>query len=437
MDRNEKQFSLRLLGHIAIGARSPWCRIGLGLLLGVHLLGGGMLFAQSSDDVPAQPPRAVWRVGMKPDADTHHRAVYDPATKRYTVYEMVGNVVVGQPRVLTEREYRDYRREEAIRNYWGDKRKEAATGNAPGGGLLPKLRVGGENFDRIFGSNVIEIIPQGSAELLFGITHNNTENFTIPEEMRSNTTFDFNAKLQVNLTGKVGEKLKMDVKYNTEATFDFEQNVKVEYTGDEDEIIQKIEAGNVTMPLPGTLITGSQSLFGFRTDLKFGRLNVSTIFSQRKGQAQTIEVKGGAQSKRFEVRADQYEANRHFFLSKHFYDIYDQALSHLPLVLSGVEITKIQVWVTNKQGRFDDSRDVLALVDLGEIDRNIFAPSVVHGVAGARLPDNASNAGAGGETAQGHRPLARYAYLAAHDEEHLCHRGLPDLVCRFPARCAI
>ncbi len=391
MDRNEKQFSLRLLGHIAIGARSPWCRIGLGLLLGVHLLGGGVLFAQSSDDVPAQPPRAVWRVGMKPDADTHHRAVYDPATKRYTVYEMVGNVVVGQPRVLTEREYRDYRREEAIRNYWGDKRKEAATGNAPGGGLLPKLRVGGENFDRIFGSNVIEIIPQGSAELLFGITHNNTENFTIPEEMRSNTTFDFNAKLQVNLTGKVGEKLKMDVKYNTEATFDFEQNVKVEYTGDEDEIIQKIEAGNVTMPLPGTLITGSQSLFGFRTDLKFGRLNVSTIFSQRKGQAQTIEVKGGAQSKRFEVRADQYEANRHFFLSKYFYDIYDQALSHLPLVLSGVEITKIQVWVTNKQGRFDDSRDVLALVDLGEIDRNIFAPGVVHGVAGARVPDNASN----------------------------------------------
>ena len=315
---------------------------------------------------------------------------YDAATGNYFLYSKVGNMVVGQPRVLSPQEYRDFRREESLRQFWASSHT-GGRDNMAGGRILPVLQVGGDNFDRIFGSNVIEIVPQGSAELTFGVTNSSTENYAIPEDMRSNTTFDFNTKLQINLTGKIGDKLRLDVKYNTEATFDFETNVKVEYTGHEDEIIQKIEAGNVSMPLPGSLITGSQSLFGFRTDLKFGRLDVSAVLSQRKGQAQTIEVKGGAQTKDFEIRADQYEANRHFFLSKYFYDRYDKALSQLPLVGSGVEIQKIEVWVTNKQGRFDDSRDVVAFVDLAEVGNNIYARNVVNPVAGERVPSNASN----------------------------------------------
>lgn len=348
------------------------------------LLYSGKPFAQEGDTPSMRVPAMVL-----PLADENHEAIYDAKLQRYVVYDKVGNVVVGSPRVMTVQEYRDFRREESVRNYWTNKRKRQD--EAAGAGLLPTLRVGGESFDRIFGSNVIEIIPQGSAELLFGITNSKTENYAIPEEMRSNTTFDFNTKLQVNLTGRVGEKLRMDLKYNTEATFDFEQNVKVEYTGTEDEIIQKIEAGNVAMPLPGSLITGSQSLFGIKSDLKFGNLYISTVFSQRKGQSQTMEVRGGAQAKEFEVRADQYEANKHFFLSRYFYHNYDKSLRYLPVITSGVEITKIEVWVTNKQGRFDDSRDLVAFVDLGECEGDIFARKVVSPVSGATVVDNASN----------------------------------------------
>lgn len=353
------------------------------LVLLALLFGAGHVAAQGG------PKERVPAVGMKSVSTERHEVVYDPVTQRYFVYNKIGNVTVGRPRVMTAQEYRDFRREEAMRDYWQGKRDEKST--TAGGSLLPQLQVGGESFDRVFGSNVIEIVPQGSAELLFGITNSRTDNYAIPEDVRSNTTFDFDTKLQVNLTGRVGEKLRMDLKYNTEATFDFEQNVKVEYTGTEDEIIQKIEAGNVTMPLPGTLITGSQSLFGFRTDLKFGRLGVSTIFSQRKGQSQTIEVKGGAHAKRFEVRADQYEANKHFFLSQFFYHRYDAALSHLPLINSGFEVTKIEVWITNKQSRFEDSRDLVAFVDLAEIDRDIYARSVVSPVGGATSPSNEAN----------------------------------------------
>ena len=313
---------------------------------------------------------------------------YDAVGDRYVLYPTVNGHRVGLPQVLAPGEYLDFRRNELIRSYWQEKRKEQET--TVGGGVLPKLRVGGEAFDRIFGNNTIEIVPQGAAEVQFGVANSRTENYTIPEDMRSSTTFDFKAKLRVNVTGKVGTKVRLDMKYDTEATFDFEQNIRLEYTGTEDEIIQKIEAGNVSMPLPGTLITGSQNLFGFKADLKFGRLGISSIFSQRKGESRSIEVRGGARTQAFSLRADDYEANRHFFLSKFFYDHYDESLRYLPLINSGVAVTKLEVWVTNRRGKFDDARDVLAFVDLGEPKGDIFNTALFP-PTGQVNPSNGSN----------------------------------------------
>ena len=156
----------------------------------------------------------------------------------------------------------------------------------------------GEAFDRIFGGNTINIRPQGSAEVIFGINTSRTDNPRIPVDQRRITTFNFDQRIQLNLVGNIGEKLKIDTNYNTEATFDFENQVKLDYTGYEDEIIQKIEAGNVSLPLNGTLIQGSQSLFGLKTELRFGRLTATAIFSQEKGQRRNVQVSGG--------RADQH-----------------------------------------------------------------------------------------------------------------------------------
>lgn len=295
---------------------------------------------------------------------------YDPKTKQYTIYERVGKYNVKPPRVLSEEEYRNFRFENSMREYW--QKQSAGQSATAGSGILPHLQVGGETFDRIFGSNTIEIIPQGNADLSFAINSTKTNNLNIPIEMRKSTTFDFKSKIQMNVDGKIGEKLKMNVQYNTEATFDFENNVKVEYQGFEDEIIQKIEAGNVSLPLPGTLITGSQSLFGFKTQLKFGKLNVTTVFSKQNGQTQVIEIKGGAQTKEFSLTADKYEENKHFFLSQYFRDVYNKTLQNLPIINSGVNITKIEVWVTNKNSNYDNSRDAVAFIDLGESSNNIY-----------------------------------------------------------------
>ena len=314
---------------------------------------------------------------------------YDPKTRLYTIYERVGKYDIKSPRVMSEEEYRSYQFENSMREYW--QKKSAGESTNAGSGLLPRMQVGGETFDRIFGSNTIEIIPQGNAELSFGINSTTTNNPNLAVDMRKSTTFDFKSKIQMNVDGKIGEKLTMNVQYNTEATFDFENNVKVVYTGNEDEIIQKIEAGNVSLPLPGTLITGSQSLFGFKTQLKFGKLNVTTVFSKQNGQTQVIEVKGGAQTREFSLSAADYEKNRHFFLSPYFRNTYNATLKNLPIVNSGVTITKIEVWVTNKTLNYDNTRDIVGFVDLGESRGNMYAVHYKPTASTATYPDNGNN----------------------------------------------
>lgn len=315
-------------------------------------------------------------VRMQLPSNVSYEVDYDPGTNRYLVYEKVGGRRIGIPRQMTSQEFSNYRLEQSMRDYWRQK-QAGESSDQSGSGLLPKINFGGEGFDRIFGNNTIEIIPQGNVNLDFGITHSRTANAALPIEQQRNTAFDFKAEFQVNVTGKIGDKVNLNLNLDTKGTFDFERNVKIDYTGYEDEILQKIEAGNVSLPLPGTLITGGQSLFGLKTQLKFGRLDVTMVASQQESETQTIEIQGGAQIREFEVSADSYDANRHFFLGHYFRDNYDRSLSSLPLIVSGVNITKLEVWVTNKQSDLSNARNILAMVDLGETTNHLYNPTEV------------------------------------------------------------
>lgn len=300
---------------------------------------------------------------------------YDPENNEYIVTQKIGNLDYRVSTRMSAEEYSNYQFEQSIRTYWKQKtRGDAGVGQT---GLFPQLRLGGETFDKIFGSNVINIVPMGSAELIFGVNINKVENPILSEDLRKTTTFDFKEKITMEVKGSVGDKIKLGIRYDTEATFDFENQTKLEYVGKEDEIIKRIEAGNVTLPLPGSLITGSQSLFGVKTELQFGNLTVTSVFSQQKGETKVINIKGGAQSQTFEVRADEYEANKHFFLSQFFKDNYDKILESLPVIMSPYNITRVEVWITNKYNNFEENRNILALLDLAENRENLFASPFV------------------------------------------------------------
>ncbi len=293
---------------------------------------------------------------------------YDATTGQYLIYEKVDGFDYRLPRALSRDEYLKMDIKESIDKYW---REQMAQNNLEmRSQLIPQIRVAGEAFSKIFGTNVVNIRPQGYVEMVLGLKSTRIENPSIPVKMQRNTTLDFNQKINVNLDGEIGDRLKMRFNYNTDATFDFENKIKINYTGQEDDIVKNVEAGNVSMPLAGTLIRGGTNLFGVKTDLQFGKLSVSTVFSQQKGENKVINTEGGAEKTRFEITATGYDANRHFLLGHYFYDTYDAALTEFPVIKSPITINKIEVWVTNKSSRFQQSRNILALADLGEKGEN-------------------------------------------------------------------
>jgi len=295
---------------------------------------------------------------------------YDPLTGEYIFYQKIGDFNYRLPKTMTLDDYMDYDFEKSIKDYW--KQRTDIEDMQQQGSLIPKLIIGGEAFNRIFGGNTVNIRPQGYVEVSFGYQMNATDNPAIPERLRKVPTFDFDEKIQMNVTGEIGEKMKMRVNYNTEATFDYENKMNLEYTGDEDEIIKRIEAGNVSLPLNGSLITGASNLFGVKAEMQFGKLTLTTLFSQHKGETRSVETEGGAQITNFEIPVYDYDANRHFFLAQYFRDQYNDALRNLQFVQSNITINKVEVWITNKSSNFNDSRNLIALQDLGEKEPNIY-----------------------------------------------------------------
>ena len=328
---------------------------------------------------------------------------YDPILNRYFYKESLGEVNLGLPLVLTPQEYEDMVMAEEMRNYFKLK-NDALSGRKEGSediqkDLLPDFYVNSNFFETIFGGSEINIVPQGSVELDLGLLYTKQDNPAFSPRNRRNFSFDFDQRISLSLLGQVGERLQITANYDTESTFDFQNQLKLEYTPNEDDIVQKIEVGNVNMPLNNALIQGAQSLFGFKTELQFGKTRVTGVFSEQKSERRTVNVEGGATVEDFERFALDYDQDRHFFLAHYFRDTYDEALENYPFINTNIQIKRIQVWVTNRTNNIQniqDTRNIVAIQDLGEtnIPGNIGLDAPPGGFfnqpAGA-FPDNTNN----------------------------------------------
>ena len=316
---------------------------------------------------------------------------YDPVMGCYVMRTRIGDIDIATPYMMTMDEYRAYSERQEMGKYWQTKISEVEHDNESKFDITDmKFNIG--PADKIFGPGGVRLKLQGSAELMFGFKHQYVDNPALTERSRNNNIFDFDEKIQVNVNGKVGDKLNFNMGYNTEASFSFDQiNLKMGYQGQEDDIIQSIEAGNVSMNLNNSLISGSSALFGVKTDLKFGKLKVQALISQQNSESQSVSSKGGAQTTNFEIPIDTYDENRHFFLSYYFRDNYEQAMSQLPYIASSVTINRIEVWVTNKRGNYDQARNIVALADLGENDGTHILSNRWTPAADARSPYNKAN----------------------------------------------
>lgn len=314
---------------------------------------------------------------------------YDEKTGHYVIGSKMGDSYLNAPVLMTPEEYTTWSMKQSMNAYYRNRNTEEYE------------KAGKEKFDfsdmhfdlgpaeKIFGPGGVRIKTQGSAELKFGGRYKNTENPSLPDRQRKTFGFEFDEKVNLNINGKVGDKMSLDMNYNTDATFDFDtKKIKLAYEGKEDEIIQLLEAGNVSMPTNSSLIRGATSLFGIRADLQFGKLKLQTVVSQKESSSKTVSSKGGSQLTDFEVSAANYDENRHFFLSHYFRDNYDKNMASLPNVMSGINITRVEIWVTNKTSNYDNPRNIIALTDLGE-SKKISNPMWT--ATGGSNPSNASN----------------------------------------------
>ena len=324
----------------------------------------------------------------RPD-NLNQQVVYNDTLDCYMIGTRIGSVWLEAPIIMTPEEYRRWSERQARNRYYRDKNDEVYQAKGKEKFDFTDMHFDLGPAEKIFGPGGVRIKTQGSAELKLGATLKNIDNPSLPIRNRKTTTIDFDEKINLNVNGKVGDKVNMNLNYNTDATFDYDaQNLKLKYEGKEDEIIKLVEAGNVTFPSNSSLIKGASSLFGLRTDLQFGRLKLQLVASQKKSNTSSVSAKGGIQLTPFEINVANYEENMHFFLFQYFRSKYDAAMRTLPNMTTGITINRVEIWVTNKSGVATNTRNIVALTDLGEnkkVSNTMWTPT------GQPVPANSAN----------------------------------------------
>ncbi len=336
---------------------------------------------------------------------TYYEAYYDIKTGMYYVYPKIGNTVVGQPTAMSPEDYKEFMLAQQAREYYKDKSERynllfrRDTSEAQRKGLIPSLTINNRLFESIFGSNKIEIIPSGYASFDFAGLYQKIDNPLILPQNRTSFTFDIDQRIQLGLIGKVGENLQLKANYDTQSGFAFENRMNLVWqskgtwkdlqtkglgdvnkpnAGGEDKIIKRVEFGNVNMPLSTSLIRGSESLFGVKTEFQLGKTYGTVVLSQQQGEARNIVVQGGGVVNTFKLNAIDYEDNQHYFVGQYFRDKYDAALLNYPQINSRINISRMEVWVLDQgNSNLAYQKSIVGIRDLGE------------GASG--LPDNSQN----------------------------------------------
>jgi cell surface protein SprA len=310
----------------------------------------------------------------------------------YTIYEKIGDLNFRPVTTMSFQEFKAYEDRQMLKSYWQNKSRgmdgESAVSSR---GLIPKIFIS-PVLDRIFGGSYVELVPRGFVTLDFGGSFQRIFNSQLPIRQQKNGGFEFDQQINMSVVGKVGEKLAVSATFDNNNSFDFQNNMKVEYTGFKEDILKKLEIGNVSLPLNNTLIQGSQNLFGIKAQLQFGKLFVTTVASTQRGKVESINIPGGSngQGREFQFVASEYDESRHFFLGHFFRDNYQNWVRNTPQIISGINITRVEVYLINRITDTQTLRGIVGFTDLAE-------PKVIYNDArvqsnGVTLPNaNESN----------------------------------------------
>ena len=314
---------------------------------------------------------------------------YDENDETFSIGYKLGDYYIDVPTVMTPNEYNRMMMQRSLQSFYRDKYTEEFNAQGDNKFDFTDMKFDLGPAEKIFGPGGVQVKTSGSAAIKFGYNRNKVNNPSLSVQNRTTGGFDFDEQINLNINARVGDKINMNLNYNTEATFEIDaKTIKLRYEGKEDEIIRLLEAGNISFPTNSSLIQGASSLFGIRSDLQFGKLKLQMVLSQKESTSASVSSQGGQQINDFEIDASSYDENRHFFLAHFFRDNYDANMAMLPSIVSGVQITRIEVWVTNKRSNYDNPRNIVAFTDLGETGH---ISNSIWNAQGGPAPANAAN----------------------------------------------
>lgn len=308
-----------------------------------------------------------------------HRLTQD-STGAFVAREQVGDEDVRVPVRVDADTYAEERMRVGVRRNWESLIAQQAQlreqQRQRGAGLGVNIAVPGGRqtaFSTIFGEPTVDLRVTGQADIRAGFDYRKSDQQALLTGNASQVDPDFKQDLRLGVTGRIGDKMRVDVNWDTNRDFDYQNQLKLQYTGYDDEILQNVEAGNVFLNTPSTLIRGGQSLFGIKSEFKVGGVRLTTVASTQKGQSSSLSLDGGAEATEFEKRPTQYDRRKHFFLGYYFRNRWEDAhltnLENITLFDGFNRVAEVEVWKlvnnTGTEGN-ENERQVIAMVDLGE-----------------------------------------------------------------------
>ncbi len=219
----------------------------------------------------------------------------------------------------------------------------------------------------IFGKPQISLKINGQVDIYGAWRSETTEGLTLSRLGNTRNEPDFKQQVQVSVNGMIGDKLEIAADWNTQRTFEYENMLKIKYTGYEDEIVQSIEAGNVTLQT-SPLVGGSEALFGIKTKLQLGALSLTAIASQKKAETKEKTVANGSSEREFSIKTTEYSKNYYFVDSIY----YDRSLNLfvnyfgkvVPEIRREFFINEIEVYINAKSEQSSEIFKANAFIDL-------------------------------------------------------------------------
>jgi cell surface protein SprA len=259
----------------------------------------------------------------------NRKAEIDSTGENISFTEKLNDLDFRLPNTQSMNGYAQQRRQRDLNSMWTRKtvtrlEDRSEYSSRRGGGLridIP-VEIKSKTFQKIFGSGKVGLDVTGDINIRGGFRHEKREEVKTALTRGSDNNFKMEQTQRFKVQGHIGEKVTIGVDQDSERPFDFDNNIRLSYEGYEDEVIQSIEAGNITLSLPGTRFVTfggkSNGLFGIKTAMTLGNLNLTAIASQEKGEKKKLSLKGGASEEGSRIRDYQYKKGSYYFLD----DIY-------------------------------------------------------------------------------------------------------------------